>query len=323
MHRRAHSENACCRRHWFVCPLSQSPLQSYVENSLLGEQFEEATVTGTPLKIKICRKCCENIVGRCEDCGKIVMKSDRNYRIKEHLYCLNCGEKHSVVKKYRTKPESLNFILSNKIVTKAPVNDVLYYGIELEVDNGLDREDMALFINDLFQNEVYLSRDGSLSSDKGFEITYHPMSYKAISERVEKIEYMFDVLKSQQWESSSDIKCGVHIHVSKSFFEDSNYSIGRIYKDLTSNIDSVAKMSNKDFNSFISYSSPVGGFLLAETDSQLSKVIEELKKTKNRNVMVNILNDATIEFRFFGGTLDVEILMGYVDFVKELCVKYR
>ena len=79
------------------------------------------------------------------------------------VYCITCANGHEAcILPYSTKPEPVFF-----------GDGEAGYGVELEIDNGIHRQDAARDIINAGKDHVYVKEDGSLSRD-GMEIVTHP-----------------------------------------------------------------------------------------------------------------------------------------------------
>ena len=113
----------------------------------------------------ICTHCSEHYAV-CESCHELISLDNANCYDGDY-YCNNCYDDvirdnlGSIIEDYYYKPEPE--FLGN-------CNDNMYFGVELEVDNG-NSCNAANSIAKKF-TDVYLKHDGSLNS--GFEIVSHP-----------------------------------------------------------------------------------------------------------------------------------------------------
>ena len=105
------------------------------------------------------------IIIACEDCGEVYYYENGEY-INDCCIAIIAPITTEIVScLYSHKPKPIFF-----------GNDTSdgYYGVELEIDNGNDRENAAEDIQAL-GDHIYLKEDGSLSF-AGFEIVTHPVT---------------------------------------------------------------------------------------------------------------------------------------------------
>lgn len=119
--------------------------------------------------ITLCTFCYDNYYTTCEICGRIIHRDNAHYEDECYApYCDDCFNKleEKTINSYNYKPE-LIFYGSGK----------LFYGVELEIDNGGSYDGNAgtlLDIANCDSTHMYCKYDGSVSN--GFEMVSHPMS---------------------------------------------------------------------------------------------------------------------------------------------------
>ena len=101
----------------------------------------------------LCQQCYENYYFTCDDCGEVYHLDEAEY-IGDYVYCTTCAnDRRDSIQSYSYKPDPI-FYGGNA-----------GYGIELEIDNGNNRERAARFISNAGEDHIYLKEDGSLSYD--------------------------------------------------------------------------------------------------------------------------------------------------------------
>ena len=188
----------------------------------------------------------------CNDCNH---ELDERLNYEEHHYNGIVGIISSYHKN-NTK-QHMYGLLENQSDT-----DFKGFGFELEVDksniNGyyksLYNNIVAHAIIDntgLEKDEVYFETDGSL--DNGFEIISQPHTIDAFYEKTDSWKMMLDILSDATFKSHNAGTCGLHIHVSKTWFGSSerqqNFNIGKIYKFFDAYWDDLCKASRRDTGS--------------------------------------------------------------------------
>ena len=136
------------------------------------------------------------------------------------------------------------------------------FGFELEVDKSIvDGARKSIYNNivahaiidntGLEKDEVVFETDGSL--DSGFEIISQPHTIDAFYEKTECWKKMLDILSDATFKSHNAGTCGLHIHVSKTWFgsteRQQNFNIGKIYKFFDTYWEDLCKASRRDTSS--------------------------------------------------------------------------
>lgn len=136
------------------------------------------------------------------------------------------------------------------------------FGFELEVDKSdIDGSYKSLYNNivahaiidntGLEKDEVFFETDGSL--DNGFEIISQPHTIDAFYEKTDSWKKMLDILSDATFTSHNACTCGLHIHVSKTWFgsteRQQNFHIGKIYKFFDAYWTDLVKASRRDTSS--------------------------------------------------------------------------
>jgi hypothetical protein len=178
-------------------------------------------------------------------------------------------------------------------------------GFELEVEKAgsvTDRQDMANRMYEILGDAVYYKNDGSL--DDGFEMVSHPMSARYWNKTFKpKLKKALSVLIKEGYRSSNTSTCGLHFHLSRTFFSGTI----QLYKFLKLVYDS----SNRSFIVKVSGRRKIKAMTYAKlseprTTSQ-DTILKKKAKDKfgfDRYQAVNLQNEKTVEVRFFKGTLN-------------------
>lgn len=100
----------------------------------------------------------------------------------------------------------------------------LYFGIEFEIDEGSDKDDLAIDLYKLWNKNVYVEGDGSLSDD-GVEIVLPPMSPSAVMSD-ERIPQTLKLARDYGFVGQdASASCGMHVSVSRSWFNDTSLDL--------------------------------------------------------------------------------------------------
>jgi hypothetical protein len=277
------------------------------------ELFTTCDLCGIPVLIEtttiqrngdaICPECYNRYYARCTWCGETIQTRHSlvvGYR--DGRICQSCHEKieNATIKPYFYKRD-VKFYGNPK--------DNIHYGFEIEAENyGMNiNEDIAdLINNDLF----YCKGDGSLNN--GFEVVSQPMSFEYINGiGRKKINSMLKKLRSNRMRSSMTNTCGMHVHISKKPI--SNLSLYKILKLFYENENFIFKVSRRNMESFQDFSS------LSDDQSLTEKALS--KRSYDRYIAVNLMNENTIEIRIFKGTLKQSSFYANLEFCHAM-IKY-
>ena len=263
--------------------------------------------------ISICDGCSHHYY-ICYDCESIIHE-DNIYAHRGEFYCQRCYEElsddlSSYVNDYYYKPEPE--FLGNS-------NDGLYIGVELEVDKG-DAIDAAAKISKNY-NDVYLKRDGSLST--GFEIVSHPatLDYHLLDLGWADI---MNICLDNNMRSHDTSTCGLHCHVSRDFFgetqDEQDLHIAKLILLIDRFWDNcIVPFSRRNYDNLNRWAAkPNLEILDSDTDEE---ILDKVKKTKHygRYQAINLQNECTVEFRIFRGTLKLNTFIATLQFVDCIC----
>ena len=144
--------------------------------------------------------------GECAECGYILRVDDANYlNGSDTPYCDECYEdleNDSPIHDYNYKPEPIFY-----------GNDLLYYGVELEIDCGGEYSENAEKIENVGNEDadhIYCKHDGSINN--GFEIVSHPMTLDYHQKNMNWLE-LFEKATEMGYKSHNTSTCGLHIHI--------------------------------------------------------------------------------------------------------------
>ena len=257
----------------------------------------------------------------CPSCTEVCHVSERVYytRSDEEICssCMEdrCGDISNLIEDYYYKPTPVFYGESEADC---------YLGVELEVDNtGCDYDGKLIYqaaetlIDDYA--ELYLKHDGSLS--RGFEIVTHPCSLDYHYNRLGWQEIM-KICKDGTLYSHDTNTCGLHIHLSRRFFGESQETqdlhISKLLLLISKFYDShLLKFSRRQPSELRWCSNPSIDY---EDDDNEYTIVDKMKqlKFKGRYVAVNLENTNTIEFRLFKGTLNFSTFIASLQFVVEI-----
>ena len=279
----------------------------------------------------VCRDCCqENCIVECRNCGLTFCSEDETL-------CNRCNERR-IIHDYCYRPPVFNYFGSRNesLFNYFGPNDepqlasdslkTIFLGVEIELDGGGESQEKAKQLIDKLggKDKAYATHDGTLTD--GVEIVTHPMTLEYHKESVDW--QGFFALAGQLGYTSHDAKtCGLHVHVSRNALgikrstqERNIAAIMMLYEKYWEQFVKLSRRTNKQIKRFaFRYLTPM------ERDTLCPNyLIQKAKTISGKHFAVNILNEETIEFRIFRGTMryssfiaTLELCEGIVRFVRE------
>jgi len=257
------------------------------------------------VKIKgkiVCILCKKSNYRICGDCGKLTQVNElKRVSNSDLILCDMCFYIKCPIKNYTYSPKKLP-LFKNKWEKK----EKLFLGMELEVlsknrdsKNFLGEQFQKFLIKNKIVKYFYCKNDSSLSTSsgrKGFEIVTNPFTLQM--KKKLKLKTILNWLRENDFRSYEFGKCGIHIHMSRDFFSDSQIKKLRLF--FYTNWERIYKFSKRRGSG--------GSFVSKEIFN-----IHDFKKGKGqsgRHFAVNINSSkATVEIRIFRGTLNYERLL--------------
>ena len=259
----------------------------------------------------LCESCYERYYTTCEGCGRIVSNEYASYDEDEgYAYCEQCyHERHiGALHEYGYKPKPIFYGEGS-----------IYYGVELEIDDGGRSSANAQKLLDTANSEqehIYIKTDGSL--DDGLEIVTHPCTldyhmncfpWQSILQKAVSLGYL----------SHSTPTCGLHVHVNRNAFSTDpdiqDECIGRIIFFMEKHWDELLRFSRRTESQMSRWSARYG------LKSTPKESIDHAKQyTSVRYTALNLCNRSTIEFRIFRGSLKYSTLIAAIQLVNEICI---
>lgn len=296
---------------FFVC--SDCAENNYIQCGQCCCYFSEDYITDVEGD-SYCRDCLDNEIDRgnieiCGDCGRYFYIDNLYYvDFDDCYYCNECcdecrDENVDIIRDYHNNPPRIMF----------PCTDEPHFGIELEVDDGDNPNDLATALKDLLGNHTYYMHDGSLNN--GVEIITQPHTpeefYKLPWDKV------LTMCKDKDFRSHDSKTCGLHMHVSRTLFkgDDSIYRITYFYEHY---ITDILKMSRRTHEQMERWANIYGwgDKTFAELLSKSNLIpVYNYGDHLDRYHAVNLTNDYTIEFRLMRGTLNYNTFMATIDFL--------
>lgn len=258
----------------------------------------------------VCDGCYNNSYFRCEGC-------DTSYHDNNNAGNNRCGDCYESHDDYDSDCDCDDCQRENRTtLVKGYSTNVLDYlskdagkrlfGVELEVGylSGESKKEMAEAVDAIIGSDAILKDDSSIASGsrngayEGFEIVTRPMSFEnQIKAWTNFCESKPSALRS--WDVGS---CGLHIHVSRASITPLTLGKLLVFVNAPNNSDMIKRIARRDSGQW------ARRYEKSFTDA--------LKGAPARMEAINLMPTHTIEFRIFRGTLKVETLLSYIEFVK-------
>lgn len=217
----------------------------------------------------------------------------------------------------------------------------LYFGLEQEVEArpGQDPHDLTKAVLSLDKHGLLYAKSDS-SMFNGVEFVSHPMSFSWFMNNYPvDLAAKLQELADNQW--GGKFTCGVHCHLSRDAF--SAYHLFKFVQFFTNNIQFIQEVAGRDDwcddarrgrHQIAQYEKDAIGMkrvrdrrtgdIVMSADARIKDLSAAGKGNHpwdmpdNRYVAVNLQNRATVEVRVFRGTVKLERLRAYVQFVHAL-----
>lgn len=262
----------------------------------------------------LCSRCFERFEYEiCERCGVLLRSGDAYYEDGDDTpYCYTCFERYrdtGIIHNYSYKPDPIFYGEGPR-----------YFGIELEIDDGGERNDHAEAIlsagNCNGNTHIYAKRDGSLND--GFEVVSAPMSYCYHCNEMPWAQVLEEA-RSLRYRSHGAGTCGLHVHVARLAFGDDEAQqeacIARILYFFEKHWEELLKFSRRTPRQLERWAARYG------YKEQPMEILNHAKKGTHagRYTCVNLENENTIEFRMFRGTLKLNTFIATLQMVNHIC----
>lgn len=270
--------------------------------------------------ISLCPDCRYNYYIECDNCGIFVHRNDM-YEGNGCCYCETCWDDNNY-----DRIESSDYIPDFDFFSCSDEPEPAgYYGIELEIDKGEDRDDCAADINIAGKGNTYNKSDGSL--DYGFEVVSHPCT---LAYHMGELNWynILETAKEYGFKSHDAGTCGLHIHVSNSMFgcepTERDLNIAKLMLIFNEHWSAIKTFSRRTDSQIADWCKrPSNTIYEEDTEHQiLDKVNNE--KHCGRYRAINLTNYHTVEIRIFRGTLKYSTFIAslqFVDYLIQYCNK--
>lgn len=237
-----------------------------------------------------------------------------------------------IIRSYHTRDLDLEYKYTEKDLenTNGIIDNLLYFGFELETQRRNDSPTME----DMNEDAKYIRKkhrelglcfqtDGSVRN--GFEIISQPMTFDYIQENKERFKNILDYLQEKGYSSHDGGNCGLHIHVSRKYFGDTEEEQEKTLRKLLlfteTYKDELGRFSRRTSFNYCQFTSDRYRTEHSSIESRYlksSKVLKDMNKDCDRYQVINTGNRNTIEIRVFRGTLKYETFMATLEFVNNL-----
>lgn len=261
----------------------------------------------------VCSYCRENYFSYCDNCGEIYHNDNMYYNDDDgEYYCRECYDEcvsHRAIHSYHhSHSKGVQFFggVDN--------GKELFMGLEVEIDDGDNREDTAYNIRECMpENFITMENDGSL--DCGFENITQPATLEYHTSIRQNYEEMFKIAKDNGFRSHNTSTCGYHIHFNRSFFEDKqDENIAKLLYLVEKFWNELVKFSRRNYERLERWAK--------KYDETPEEVVDKMKcHNLDRYHAINLTNTYTIEFRMFRGTLNSETFFATLQLVDTI-VRY-
>jgi hypothetical protein len=264
------------------------------------------------LTVDDCETACENCYSSCEGCGEAYTSYDAAQD------CCYDGEdeRHSAVYvhsySYRPTPKFFTHYCGINTVTNRASNDVLYMGMEIEVEKMMPHADE--FYSSLTTKQeqfVYMKTDGSLSHN-GVEIVTMPGTLDSI-----RTLFPFDSLDNARNRGARSFyygNCGFHIHVSRSAFSPTH--MWKFVKFQINNPSLCQTVGQRNNSSYAHWNYQYRDKF--NMGDGLPSLVKGKSANGDRYVAINFQNHATVELRYFKGNILKAAILKNVEFVQSI-----
>lgn len=287
-----------------------------------GNYFSSGEINSDSNGTVICNECYEYSYTRCEDCEEIIHNDDAYYDDNGYYcYCESCNSNHSTaIHSYSYKPSPIFHSMDG--VSSREEENTLYLGVELEIDNGRNKEEMVRDIHEDME-WIYCKEDSSL--DNGIELVTHPctLDFHLNNGYSDK----FKELISNGWRGHDTTTCGLHCHINRGYLgnteNEQELTIAKIMLVMDRLWDNgLVKFTRRTIGQLERWAKRCYMEENGEDfhDFTEEKIIEKATsyKSQGRYYALNLRNSNTIEFRLFRSSLNLVTFYATLQFVSNL-----
>lgn len=258
----------------------------------------------------LCERCYARSYTRCTECDRIIPSSEAYLDDNQDEYCEDCWNELSAQKaihEYSYKPAPIYYGSGPR-----------YLGVELEIDDGGKDSYAANHILNVangMAEHLYIKTDGSL--DCGMELVTHPMTLDYHMNHM-PWDDILDEARALGFKSHQTSTCGLHVHISRDAFGDTNIdqecAIARLLYFVEKFWTELLRFSRRTEYQINRWAARYGMKLSPVEMMDCAK-----HSYAGRYMAVNLINWQTIEIRIFRGTLKLNTLLATLQMVNAIC----
>lgn len=225
--------------------------------------------------------------------------------------CETCRCPNVIIHGYHGYCGTLNFLKLDE-----EIDQKRFFGTEVETQ--APTEDMNNRNKNLiapYQDVWHLERDGSLPSDRSFEMISQPMTLAWAKAHYDDFATMFKSLIDGGQESHEARDCGFHVHVSRAAFND-DIAIKRAIAIVHGLAEEMGKFGRRTNGQYFRFDANFR-HLTCFSENDIDQIPHE-----DHYCAVNVHYDGdrtkTVEFRFPKGTLNVTTYMATLEFINNI-----
>jgi formylmethanofuran dehydrogenase subunit E len=264
----------------------------------------------------VCNRCADDNYYICNNCGEAVRCGDE-VTVDDEYYCEHCAsDMRGRIHEYGYKPEPKFKNIHDAFFGRRD-RDSLYFGVELEVDDGYSRNDCAVDLTKASE-DIYCKTDGSLH--RGIEIVTHPCTLDYHTEAM-AWEDICTIARDYGFDSGDTSTCGLHIHVGLD-------ELGETRKKREEVKAKLVMLVRRHWANLVVFSRRNEEELDEWADRPYFKYGEDAEESvanalrtvnRGRYQAVNLTNGSTVEFRLFKGTIYRDEIIAALQLVSNLC----
>lgn len=261
----------------------------------------------------ICPYCFENYYYHCDECGENVCDDDWD---SDNECCCECAPTSLVVGYHGADTSWPRFREGGEQIDSDEdlKSGEWFIGVEIEVDrdhrNNRAEYECTKALDDLLGDRAAYERDGSLNY--GFEIVVRPHTLRAFVEEFPLAEVL-EICRRHGYTSHDAGTCGLHVHISREMFGDTDTkqerAVGKLIAFYDRFFDSLVRASRRGRYEADRWASriPVADIKEARKEARKGKPHSE------RYVAINTESLHTVEVRLMRGTLRESSFRACVD----------
>lgn len=288
----------------------------------------------------VCERCAHTY-SRCDDCGNYFI-TDQGLHDDYHSYCPDCMDEYYACNECRCiihrdniyaddngysvycescyeerKPKYIHSYSYKPSPRFNGLNSEIFYGMELEIDQGDNKTECAKKLYDIGDDEnlFYLKEDGSL--DDGIEIVSHPMTLQFLTDHKDMLGEIRKTAREFGFLAHEAKTCGLHFHISRESIKlksnnQIDYTIAKILFIMEKYSREFLKFSRRDLASLNRWAANYG--IMTKEDAEA--IVKQGKEgSLTRYKALNLCPSRTIEFRLFRSSLLPDTILATLEFV--------